>query len=276
MKAELARIFPDRVLSLEARRRWAEAETETEAGANSALGTVPVWLPVADADTEPHVSQVPLPVLRVAVLRAPGRVFRFLAADAAQQLREGGSIVVEPDVGPFVVDGAELGHRLPGQVFDLVLQIGSRVPAAVRLAAELGTPLLKLDTPWPMALAEVVKEALAGEADQQPLLEVSLDGTSMLTLGPVDVMEGSSQLRNHGEHDTPPRRVGRFRIEPADSAIGLQLWRDGHYQSSDGGVEIGGHGRVRLLIDGMEHVGGHAVVRPFPTKLRLLVPERCP
>lgn len=258
MDTEVARICPDRVLSLEARRRWAQAG-ESEAG--------PVRLPDA------AVSSVSRQVLHVSLLRAPGRVFRFLAADAARQLRAAGDIVIEPGMGPFSAEDADIGHRLRNDAVDVVLQIGSRVPAALRLAAQLRAPLLRLDTPWPLAVAEVVREALAGEAASQPLLEITLDGTSMITLGPVHVVEGSSQPRHHGEEDTPRSLVG-IRIQPAGSAMGLDLWRDGHHESSDGGVEISGHRRVRLLVDGVEHVGGHAVVRPCPVKLRLLVSER--
>lgn len=160
----------------------------------SCLGSVPVRSPNGDADV--LVPEVPSPVLRVAVLRGPGRVFRFLAADAAQQLREDGNVVVATGVDRFVVDEADIGNQRPGDAFDLVLQIGSPVPAAVRLAARLGIPLLRLDTPWPMAVADVVRGALAGEARVQPLLEIELDGASSFKLGDRAVVRPSpTELR---------------------------------------------------------------------------------
>jgi hypothetical protein len=223
----------------------------------------------ADASASPAVDGG----LRVALLRAPGRVFRFLAADAAKQLREAGNAAMELGAGPFLVDSAEIGHLPRTGPLDLVMQVGSRVPEAVRLAAQSGAPLLRLDTPWPMAVAEAVRGALAERADKRPLLQIEVDSFRTLTLGPVHVVEGSSSPP-HGEQDPAFAVVDGLRIEAAHSTGELELWRDGRQQSTVGCVEISGNERVRLLTDGREHSGVRAIVRPSPLRLRLLISER--
>ncbi len=122
---------------------------------------------------------------RVAILRAPGRASRLTAADVAHQLRKTGSVVVELDAGRFTPDHPEISRHAQAGPQALVIQVGRRVPAAVRLAAELGVPLLRLDMPLPSSVPDTVRKALAAQAlGTDPVLDVSLDGASMLPTGP--------------------------------------------------------------------------------------------
>jgi hypothetical protein len=244
-------------------------------GAGDPFDRVPVQSAVVEINADASASPAVDGGLRLALLRAPGRVFRFLAADAAKQLREAGNAVMELVASPVLVDSVEIGHPPRTGPLDLVMQVGPRVPAAVRLAAQSGAPLLRLDTPWPMAVAEAVRGALAEKADERPLLEIEVDGFRTLTLGPVHLVEGSSPPP-HGEQDPAFAVVDGLRIEAAHSTGELELWRGGHQQSTVGCVEIGGNERVRLLIDGREHVGVRALVRPSPVMLFLLASERWP
>ncbi len=208
---------------------------------------------------------------QVAVVRAPGRVARLLAAEVAHQLRSTGSVVVEVDAACFVSDDLEAALRAPAPVHDLVIQVGRRVPDALRLATELGVPLLGLDHPLPSSVSGLVHRVLADQAlGSEPVLEVSLDGTSMLTTAAVCIRHGSALVRRPGADK--PRRVSTRGLRVAAGGSGRDLELDDIVSEEAVRatlVEIDGDGCVQLVVDGAERVTGRVVLRPHPVMLRI-------
>lgn len=163
------------VRSLKDRRHPVQSGPEASLRAKGTSAGDPAWMDRREFnDVAPDTPAAPSPVVRVAMLRAPGRVFRVAAADIISQLREARIMVVQLGTGGIALDDAEISSRARVDAYDLVLQVGPQVPAAVRLAAGLGVPLLELGIPWPPSVVNAVKQALADDATAQPLLEVAV------------------------------------------------------------------------------------------------------
>ncbi len=185
-------------------------------------------------------------------------------------------MAIDLDAAPLELDETALARRVQAGAYDLVVQVGHHVPTALRLAAELGAPLLELGTPLSAPPADLLRpDAIDRMRSPRALLDLTLDERRILTATPARL----GDRRNRHEHaavyvgDAPAAmsaRVSEIRLDVTELPDSQVTVAHGAGRSSAPRAEIRPHAPVDVIIDGWPYRCANLVAQAHPTGVQFI------